>query len=108
HLGGEVVATGDFDQICQSDKSLTGQYLSGKLGIERNVLKASPIGYISINGCSAHNLKNVSAKFPLNRLSVVAGVSGSGKTTLIKHTLYPAMLHHLKEAGPKPGYHKEL
>lgn len=109
HLGGEVVAVGSPEEIMKNDKSLTGQYLSGK----REVVPVARPKFtskkkISITGCRSNNLKNVNVDFPLGILTVVTGVSGSGKTTLVKQTLYPALLRHLGQGTDKPGLYDEL
>lgn len=108
HLGGEVVAEGNYDEIIDNELSLTGQYLSGNMSIEAPAIKRKPKGHISLIGCRQHNLKNIDVDFPLNVLCVVTGVSGSGKTTLVKHTLYPALQKHFGEGTDRPGAHRSL
>lgn len=108
HLGGEVVAEGNYDEIIKNKHSLTGQYLSGAMQIEVPKLLRKPKGAIRLEGCRQNNLKNVDADFPLNVLCVVTGVSGSGKTTLVKQTLYPALQKHFGEGTDRPGMHKYL
>lgn len=108
HLGGEVVAAGNYDEICANKDSLTGQYLKGTLQIEAPPIKRKANGTISLTDCRQHNLKGIDVDFPLNVLCVVSGVSGSGKTTLVKQTLYPALQKHFGEGADRPGIHKEL
>lgn len=108
HLGGEVVAAGNYDEICANKNSLTGMYLSGSMQIEAPIIKRKPSGKITLTGCRQHNLKNIDVSFPLNVMCVVSGVSGSGKTTLVKQTLYPALLKHFGEGTDRPGIHKDL
>lgn len=105
HLGGEVVATGTYQEITGNPLSLTGQYLSGHMRIDSPVVKRKPVGFIQLRGCRQHNLKNVDIDFPLGVLCVVTGVSGSGKTTLVRQTLYPALCRHFGSGGEKPGLH---
>ncbi|HEY0068180.1 MAG TPA: excinuclease ABC subunit UvrA, partial [Flavisolibacter sp.] len=108
HLGGEVVASGNYDQIIANKESLTGKYLNGVLSIEVPKKLRKWDKSIVIEGARQHNLKDITAEFPLNVLCVVSGVSGSGKTTLIKHILYPALQKHLGEAADKIGFHKSM
>lgn len=108
HLGGEVVAEGDYDAIISNPKSLTGKYLSGEYTIEPHKTKRRSKGSIRLEGCRQHNLKDIDVDFPLNVLCVVTGVSGSGKTTLVKQTLYPALMKHFGEGSDRPGLHKYL
>lgn len=108
HLGGEVVAAGDYDELVANPDSLTGKYLSGQLSIDppKTVRKWS--SSITIEGARQHNLKNITVQFPLNVLCVVSGVSGSGKTTLVKQILYPALRKIKGEFGDKVGFHKAI
>ena len=108
HLGGEVIAEGSYSQILKNKKSLTGQYLSGRMQIDIPAIKRKGNGAIRIEGCKQNNLKNVDVSFPLNLLCVVTGVSGSGKTTLVKQTLYPALQKHYGEGTERPGLYKAL
>lgn len=108
HLGGRVIAEGNYDAIVANPQSLTGQYLSGKLKIQPSFIERKPIGYIHLEGCRQHNLKDLSVSFPLGVMCVVCGVSGSGKTTLVKHTLYPALLKHFKLGTEKPGLYSSM
>jgi excinuclease ABC subunit A len=108
HLGGEVIATGPYKELIKNEKSLTGRYLSGALLIEPPAIRRKPTGWLRLEGCTQHNLKNVDVNIPLNVLCVVTGVSGSGKTTLIKQTLYPALMKHFGEGGDRPGSFRSL
>jgi len=108
HLGGQVVAEGNYDAIVGDPESLTGKYLSAQLTIDPPAQLRKPKGWIRVEGARQHNLKNVSVEFPLNVLCVVSGVSGSGKTTLVKHILYPALQKLKGEPGDKVGLHKAV
>jgi len=103
HLGGEVVAEGNFDEIIKDPLSLTGKYLSGKLQIEPPKIIRKWTRSIIIEGARQNNLRDITVQFPLNVLCTVSGVSGSGKTTLVKQILYPALQKLKGEVTEKPG-----
>lgn len=97
--GGEIVATGTVQDIINCEKSITGQYLSGRKKIEIPKKRKQPDGrYITIKGASEHNLKNIDVKFPVGLLTVVTGVSGSGKSSLVNDILYPVLATRLNGA----------
>jgi len=108
HLGGEVVAAGNYDEIIADKNSLTGKYLSGVLKIEPPVAVRKWKRSIKVEGARQNNLKNVTVEFPLGVLCVVSGVSGSGKTTLVKQILYPALQKMKGEGVEKAGMHKAI
>lgn len=101
--GGEVVAVGKLSSIISNKRSLTGQYLSGKLSIPAHLTSTKDFdNALLLKGAVKNNLKNLTVKFPLECLVVVTGVSGSGKSTLIMETLYPALIHGLYRLRTKP------
>ncbi|HEY0273908.1 MAG TPA: excinuclease ABC subunit A, partial [Chitinophaga sp.] len=108
HLGGEVIFEGNYQQIRQDKKSLTGQYLSGRMRIEPPLHVREWKRSIKVEGARQHNLKNVTAAFPLGVFTVVSGVSGSGKTTLVKQILYPALMKLKGEFTERVGRYKAL
>ncbi len=91
--GGEVVAQGNYKDICNNQDSITGKYLSNKLKInvptKRRLAKNGR--FLEITGATGNNLSNVNLKIPLGSLTCVTGVSGSGKSTLILQTLFNAL-----------------
>ncbi|MGZ8538147.1 MAG: excinuclease ABC subunit UvrA, partial [Flavisolibacter sp.] len=108
HLGGEVVAFGDFNALINHENSLTGKYLSGILKIEVPASSRKWNRSITIEGARQNNLKDITVEIPLNVLCVVSGVSGSGKTTLVKQILYPALQKIKGEIAEKVGIHKGI
>ena len=108
HLGGEVVAAGNYDQLIKDKKSLTGQYLTGALKILPPAKTRQWQSYIRVEGARQNNLKDITVDFPLHCFCVVAGVSGSGKTTLVKQILYPGLQKIKGEAAEKVGLHKAI
>jgi len=108
HLGGEVVAAGNYDELIADETSLTGKYLSGKLKIDPPANLRKWKRSITVKGARQNNLQNLTVEFPLNVLCVVSGVSGSGKTTLVKQILYPALQKLKGEGVDKAGLHKAI
>ncbi|OWZ83812.1 excinuclease ABC subunit UvrA [Natranaerobius trueperi] len=107
--GGEVVAQGTVDEICQEEKSLTGQFLNSTEAITIPKKRRKPNGkYLEVKGAKAHNLKNLNVKIPMGIFNCVTGVSGSGKSTLIHDVLYKGLATKLHKASKKPGAHKEI
>ncbi len=108
HLGGEVVAAGNYNELIKNPDSLTGKYLSGTLAIEAPKTLRKSTRFIGVEGARQNNLKNITVKFPLQTLCVISGVSGSGKTTLVKQILYPALQKYKGEPADKVGLHTKL
>ncbi len=108
HLGGEIVAEGNYGEIVSNPKSLTGKYLKGELKIEppKSIRKWNRS--VRVEGGKQNNLKNITVDFPLNVLCVISGVSGSGKTTLVRQILYPALQKIKGEFADKVGLHKSI
>ncbi|MGH3102347.1 MAG: excinuclease ABC subunit UvrA, partial [Thermoleophilia bacterium] len=106
--GGELVAEGTPEEVMRSNKSSTGDFLSGKRTIPTPKRRRKPSGYIEIEGASQHNLKDIDVKVPLGVFCCVTGVSGSGKSTLVNEILYKAVANRLHRAKMRPGAHKRI
>lgn len=89
------MAEGTYEEIISNPTSETGLYLSGKKIVSLEHKKRKPMGYLSIEGASENNLKNVDVDIPLGVLSVVTGVSGSGKSSLVMDILAPHLTNEL-------------
>ncbi|MEM6703441.1 MAG: excinuclease ABC subunit UvrA [Acidobacteriota bacterium] len=107
--GGDIVAAGNYDELCADEKSLTGRYLSGKLGIPVPEERREGNGeFLSILGAEHNNLKKVDAHVPLGKMVVVTGVSGSGKSSLVHDVLYRSLAQHFYRASESPGEHRKI
>ena len=108
--GGRVMYQGDFEGLLKCG-SLTAQYLTGEKSVSSPTPTQSsptPKSFLTISGCSEHNLKNVTARFPIGAFTVVSGVSGSGKSTLVEETLKRALMKKFYNSKAKPGKFKKL
>ena len=107
--GGEIICAGTVDEIKKCERSVTGQYLSGKKKIDVPEKRRKGNGkFLEIKGARQNNLKNVDVKIPLGELVVVTGVSGSGKSSLINEILYKKLAAELNNARKFAGKHDEI
>jgi len=99
--GGEVVVQGTLGDIERHASSETGRCLKNPLCHPTRKSRRS-LGeveqWMEVRGAHAHNLKNIDARFPVGRLSVITGISGSGKSTLMRSVLLPAVKECLGSA----------
>ncbi|MCF7786417.1 MAG: excinuclease ABC subunit UvrA [Prosthecobacter sp.] len=116
-LGGRITAQGTPAQIAANPHSISGGYLSGRVRIEAKALPQTlitePVGprskhSLTIHGATAHNLRNVTAAFPLGSFTCVTGPSGSGKSTLVDDILMRALRRHFYDAKDIPGAHEKI
>lgn len=105
--GGELVASGSYEDILLSD-SLTSRYLNNSMRIEVPKTRRTSKQFVKISGARENNLKNIDVTFPLGVFTAVTGVSGSGKSTLVKKILYPAMLKEIGGYGEKAGHFSNI
>ena len=102
--GGEVVALGTPEEVAACEKSITGEYLSGRRVIEVPKTRRAGTGeFIFVRGACENNLKNLDVDIPLGKFIAVTGVSGSGKSSLINSVLYRTLAKELNHAVTYPG-----
>ncbi len=108
--GGHVIAHGTPEEVAAHPDSLTGAYLSGRrfIAVPEKRRPYDRKRLLTVVGASAHNLKDVSASFPLGTFTCVTGVSGGGKSTLVIDTLYKAASRRLMGSGEVPSAHTRI
>ncbi|QNG38914.1 excinuclease ABC subunit UvrA [Geodermatophilaceae bacterium NBWT11] len=108
--GGEVVVSGTYEDLLASERSLTGQYLSGRkeIVIPAERRPRTPGRELVVKGAREHNLRGVDVTFPLGMLVAVTGVSGSGKSSLVNDILYTVLANQLNRARMVPGRHRTI
>ena len=116
--GGRVMYQGDFKGLLKA-KSLTADYLAGRKSVaisaaqplsqsNNQTIKHSINRFLAISGCCEHNLRNITARFPVGAFTVVTGVSGSGKSTLVDETLKRALMKHFYNSKAEPGKYRKI
>jgi excinuclease ABC subunit A len=108
--GGELVAQGTLEDVCNCKRSITGQYMSGKNRIElpKKRRPYSLTKAIEVRKAEENNLRGIDVKFPVGVLTCVTGVSGSGKSTLVTQILLKALKRKINNSKDRPGKHKNV
>ncbi|MFM1958204.1 MAG: excinuclease subunit UvrA [Actinomycetota bacterium] len=108
--GGEVVHSGSYKNLLENKKSITGDYLAGRIKIETPKKRRSvdPARKIKVVGARENNLKNVDVELPLGVMTAVTGVSGSGKSSLVNDVLYQVLANKLNGAKGVAGKHTRI
>lgn len=106
--GGRIVAAAPPKEMLKFN-TLTANYITGKKNIEVPKQRRQGNGKkLVLNGCTGHNLKNVSVEIPLGKFICVTGVSGSGKSSLINETLYPILSNYFYNSEKRPLPYKSF
>lgn len=108
--GGNIICTGDVEEIKACTESLTGDYLSGRKKIEvpEKRRPVNPEAMLHIVGAAENNLKQINVDIPLGIFTCVTGVSGSGKSSLVNEILYKRLARDLNRAKLRPGNHEDM
>ncbi|MEJ5896913.1 excinuclease ABC subunit UvrA [Aquabacterium sp. G14] len=109
--GGRVLAQGTPQEVQANPESITGRYLARALRIEVPTQRhafTDETPRLRVVNARGHNLKGVTADFPVGLLTCVTGVSGSGKSTLVNDTLYAAVARKLYQSHLDPEPHDEI
>jgi excinuclease ABC subunit A len=102
--GGQVVVSGNLEDVMQSAESITGQYLSKtkQISLPESRRPGSEKELV-VKGARENNLKNIDVHIPLGKFVCISGVSGSGKSTLVNEILYKKLAQIFYRAKDKPG-----
>ena len=106
--GGEVVVNGDVEDVMDTDRSITGDYLADRRVIPVPDERRDPDGYLTVRGARQHNLKDLDVDFPLGCFTAITGVSGSGKSTLLHELLYKGLVRRMNDTDVFPGEHDDI
>ena len=107
--GGRLLYAGPGGDALAGVESDTARYLRGEKSVSRRRIVQGATSFLEIVGATHHNLRNITVRVPLGRLTAVTGVSGSGKSSLVEEVLYRAARRRLEAVQDEPpGAHRAL
>ncbi|QGN06494.1 excinuclease ABC subunit UvrA [Halorhabdus sp. CBA1104] len=107
--GGEIVVNGSFQDVLDTEESITGDYLAGERRISVPDERREATGTLTIRGARQHNLTDLDVEIPLGTFSAITGVSGSGKSTLMHDVLYKGLAREMNDnTEVDPGEHDTI
>jgi len=107
--GGEIVVQGDFEDVCDADESVTGDYLAGRKSVPVPDTRRDSDTHITVRSARQHNLKNLDVPIPVGEFTAITGVSGSGKSTLMHEILYKGLAREMNNnTSVDPGDHDAI
>ncbi|GGJ05243.1 ABC-ATPase UvrA [Halobellus salinus] len=107
--GGEIVVQGDFEDVCNADDSVTGDYLAGRRSVPVPEERRDSDIFITIRGARQHNLNELDVPIPVGEFTAITGVSGSGKSTLMHEILYKGLAREMNDnTSVDPGDHDAI
>ncbi len=81
-LGGNVLFSGTPSEIINSDKSVSGPWITERKGLSPGSNTPGSKGWLEFNGLKSKNLKDISVAVPTGCITCITGRSGSGKSAL--------------------------
>ena len=101
--GGEIVASGTYEEILKSPTSITAKFLRGDEKIEVPEVRKKPKDFLKVKGAKQNNLKDIDVKLPIGVFTCITGVSGSGKSSLMNEIIYPCLSNKLNRSNLELG-----
>lgn len=107
--GGWVVAEGPVESIVDNERSLTGDYLSGRKCIPVPDSRRKGTGHsLIVKGAHENNLKQIDVEIPLGKFVCITGVSGSGKSSFLIEILSKRLYQVFYKSKDLPGAHEAI